>query len=106
MPSHSAENIIKIVETSFSAPTHSLLKRRDEAELVLLAVSRSKLVEEVAREILLGLYNRYKHYPPQTQVEVAVRSFESLHKHDIYTFERTTIGEIGRQLREACFKLE
>ena len=91
-----ADDLITIVEQSFSSPTYSILKRRDEAELVLNAHRQPKFVEDVVRDILKQVLDRYPHLPDEVMVIARSVSEESIHKHNALAERITTLGELRR----------
>jgi GTP cyclohydrolase-4 len=91
-----ADDLIEIVEKSFSSPTYSILKRKDEAELVLQAHSKPKFVEDVVRDILSEVLKRYKDLPDEVLVIARSESEESIHKHNAFAERITTLGELRK----------
>jgi GTP cyclohydrolase-4 len=91
-----ADNLINIVEKSFSSPTYSILKRKDEAELVLRAHAKPKFVEDVVRDILSAVLKRYKNLPDEVLVIARSESEESIHKHNAFAERVTTLGELRK----------
>ncbi|MBU0497085.1 MAG: GTP cyclohydrolase I FolE2 [Candidatus Thermoplasmatota archaeon] len=89
-----ADDLIKIVEQSFSSPTYSLLKRREEAELVLTAHKQPKFVEDVVRDILKQVLKTYHTLPDDVIVIAQSESEESIHKHNAFAERITTLGEL------------
>lgn len=89
-----ANDLINIVEESLSSPTFELLKRRDESEVVLRAHQNPKFVEDVVRDILGKVLERYHELPDDVVVTVASESEESIHKHNAYAERVTTLGEL------------
>ncbi|MGQ0536234.1 MAG: GTP cyclohydrolase MptA [Methanobacteriota archaeon] len=77
-----ADDLIDLVESSFSSPTYEILKRGDEARVVLRAHENPKFVEDIVREVLDRFVAKYSHLPPDTEVVARSESFESIHKHD------------------------
>ncbi|WP_048152557.1 GTP cyclohydrolase IV [Palaeococcus ferrophilus] len=72
------EDMIDVVEGSFSHPTYTLLKTVDENAVVQGMYRNPKFVEDVAREILARAKERFK-----GRIHVRVVSHESIHKHDV-----------------------
>ncbi|CUX78850.1 GTP cyclohydrolase IV [Thermococcus chitonophagus] len=72
------EDMIEVVESSFSSPTYTLLKTSDENAVVRRMYENPKFVEDVAREILAKAKERFK-----GRIHVRVISNESIHKHDV-----------------------
>ncbi len=87
-------DLIDIIESSLSAPTHEILKREDEAEVVMQAHENPKFVEDVVRDLLAKLLDRYDHFGDSTQVSVKSESEESIHKHNAFAERVTTFGEL------------
>ncbi|AIF69600.1 GTP cyclohydrolase [Palaeococcus pacificus DY20341] len=72
------EDMIEVVEGSFSSPTYTLLKTIDENAVVQRMYENPKFVEDVAREIIFKAKQRFK-----GKIHVKVVSHESIHKHDV-----------------------
>ncbi|NPA75851.1 MAG: GTP cyclohydrolase I FolE2 [Euryarchaeota archaeon] len=89
-----ADDLIEIVEESFSAPTYEILKRREEGELVLKAHRNPKFVEDVVRDILRRILAQYSNLPDDTIVVVKSESEESIHKHNAFAERITTMKEL------------
>ncbi len=87
-------DLIGLVEDSLSSPTHEILKREDEAEVVMQAHENPKFVEDVVREILSKILERYDDFPDSTHVEVKSESEESIHKHNALAERVTTFGKL------------
>ncbi|HJX04309.1 MAG TPA: GTP cyclohydrolase MptA [Thermoplasmata archaeon] len=89
-----ADDLIDIVESSQSSPTFGILKRSDEAAVVLRAHQNPKFVEDVVREILWKLLKKYKKLDDSVHVTVRSESEESIHKHNAFAERVTTLGEL------------
>ncbi len=89
-----ADELIALVEGSFSSPTYEILKRSEEAKVVLDAHNRPMFVEDVVRTILAGILERYKDLPDDVLVTVRSESEESIHKHNAFAERVTTLGEL------------
>lgn len=89
-----AHDLIKIVEASFSSPTYEILKRKDEAEVVMNAHKNPKFVEDIVRDILSKVLEKYKELPDDVLVTVRSESEESIHKHNAFAERITTLGEL------------
>ncbi|MFW5928516.1 MAG: GTP cyclohydrolase MptA [Thermoplasmatota archaeon] len=87
-------DLIDIIESSLSSPTHEILKRDDEAEVVIQAHENPKFVEDVVRDMLSKLLKKYSHFPDSTHVDVKSESEESIHKHNAFAERITTFGEL------------
>lgn len=89
-----ANDLIETVESSFSAPTYEILKRKDEAKVVLQAHKNPMFVEDIVREILSKVLLNYPHLPEPVLVTVRSESEESIHKHNAFAERSTTLGEL------------
>jgi GTP cyclohydrolase IV len=89
-----ADDLISIVEGSLSSPTYGILKREDEARVVLDAHRNPKFVEDVVRDILGKLLEKYSSLPDSVHVTVRSESEESIHKHNAFAERVTTLGEL------------
>jgi GTP cyclohydrolase-4 len=89
-----ADDLIQIVENSLSSPTHEILKRADEARIVMQAHSNPKFVEDVVRDILKVVVEKYHDLPDDVKVCVKSESYESIHKHNAYAERDTTMDEL------------
>jgi len=91
-----ADDLIEIVEGALSSPTYGILKRGDEAAVVLKAHRNPKFVEDVVRDILGRLLEKYSHLDDSVHVTVRSESEESIHKHNAFAERITTLGELRR----------
>ncbi len=89
-----ADDLIDIVNSSFSAPTYEYLKRDDEGALVVRMHENPMFVEDIVREILGRILERYSNLPDETMVIVRSESLESIHKHNAYAERIATLGEL------------
>ncbi|HLF16670.1 MAG TPA: GTP cyclohydrolase MptA [Candidatus Thermoplasmatota archaeon] len=86
-----AADLVEVAEAGLSSPTYELLKRGDEADLVLAAHAKPRFVEDVVREVLHGLRGRYAALG-DLEAFVSSEAEESIHKHNAYAERRTTLG--------------
>lgn len=91
-----ANDLIEIAEKSFSSPTFGILKRREEGQLVYDAHNNPKFVEDVVRDILSKILDKYKGLPDDVIVVVRSESEESIHKHNAFAERVTTLGELRK----------
>ena len=89
-----ADDLIDIVEASFSSPTFELLKRPDEGQVIINAHSNTKFVEDVVRSVLDNFVNKFKDLPDEVFIDVISDSEESIHKHDAFAEREATLGEL------------
>src|SRR5439155_1708538 len=91
---YASDGLIGIVESSMTAPTFDVLKRPDEGRLVEMAHARPRFVEDVVREVLARVLQKYKDLPDDVLVKVKSDSEESIHKHDAVAERVATLGEL------------
>jgi len=91
-----ANDLIEIVESSFSSPTYGILKRKEEGEVVIRAHENPRFVEDVVRDVLNKVVERYRDLPDDTMVIVRSESEESIHKYNAFAERVTTLGELRR----------
>ncbi|MCU0859726.1 MAG: GTP cyclohydrolase MptA [Thermoplasmata archaeon] len=89
-----ADDLVDIVEGALSSPTYGILKRDDEASVVLRAHRNPKFVEDVVRDILGKLLVKYDKLDDSVHVTVRSESEESIHKHNAFAERVTTLGEL------------
>jgi GTP cyclohydrolase IV len=88
------DEMIGAIEAAQSSPTYAILKRGDEAEVVLRAHRHPKFAEDVVRELLGSVLERFPSLPDATTIRAATRSEESIHKYDVEASHRITVGEL------------
>jgi len=91
-----ANDLIEIVEKSFSSPTYGILKRKEEGKLVIEAHKNPKFVEDVVRDMLTKVLEKYGNLPDDTLVIARSESEESIHKHNAFAERVTTLGELKK----------
>jgi GTP cyclohydrolase IV len=89
-----ANELIDLVEESFSSATYEVLKRSDEAKVVLQAHQRPKFVEDVVRTMLTKVLDRFADLPDEVLVTVRSESEESIHKHNAFAERVATLGQL------------
>ncbi|MFP4050604.1 MAG: GTP cyclohydrolase MptA [Thermoplasmata archaeon] len=89
-------DLIDIIESSLSSPTHEILKRDDEADVVIQAHENPKFVEDVVRDMLSKLLKKYSHFSDSAHIDVKSESEESIHKHNAFAERITTFGELRK----------
>jgi GTP cyclohydrolase-4 len=89
-----ADALIDAIEGAQSSPTYAILKRGDEARMVLAAHRHPKFVEDVVRDLLVSLPARFPSVPDATLVRVQTTSEESIHKYDVVASHSVTMGEL------------
>jgi GTP cyclohydrolase IV len=91
-----ADRVIEAIEAAQSSPTYAILKRGDEAEVVLRAHRNPKFVEDVLRDLLASLPARFPKVPDSVAVRAKTVSEESIHKYNVEASHRVTLGELRR----------
>lgn len=88
-----AATLVDLAENSLSAPTHGLLKRGDEGDLVIQSHHDPKFVEDVVREALHLMLDRLD-LPADACVFASSEAEESIHKHNAYAERQTVVGDL------------
>jgi len=91
-----ADDLIDIAEHSMSSPTYEILKRSDEKDVVIKAHENPKFVEDVVRDMLKNVLDRFKDADDDVLVIARSESLESIHKHNAFAERKTTIGELKK----------
>lgn len=91
-----ADDLIGIAEASMSSPTYEILKRSDEKDVVVRAHENPKFVEDVVRDMLADVLERYGDLPDDTEIIARNESLESIHKHNAFAERKTTLGELRK----------
>jgi GTP cyclohydrolase IV len=91
-----ADDLIDIAEMSMSSPTYEILKRSDEKDIVVQAHENPKFVEDVVRDMLANVLEKYGGLPDYIEVLARSESMESIHKHNAFAERKTTLGELRK----------
>jgi len=95
------EEVARALWGAASAPAFTLLKRADEARLVVEAHRRPRFAEDVARHAAVALARLLSgRLPGDSTVEVEVVSLESIHPHDVYALARGTLDAVLAAYRD------
>lgn len=93
--SPSYEDLLKCLEAALHV-TQDLLKRPDEAEIVMKAHLIPQFAEDTVRQTAREVGMRFSgSLPAMTEVLIESRSLESIHIHDVCCTLKTTLGEIA-----------
>lgn len=80
------EDLIAIAEASGSSPVYPLLKRADERHVTMQAYENPAFVEDIVRNVALGLQRD----PRIAWGRVHVENFESIHDHSAFAMTEWT----------------
>ncbi len=86
------EELIEVVEGGASSPVRAVLRRPQEAGLVLSMLENALLAEDAVREIAFRAASL--DLPDEATIRVTVRSQESVHAHDIFAELEERVGRI------------
>ena len=100
-----ADEIIDMIHTAFSSPTYELLKRDDEGQVVINAHTNPRFVEDVVRNALRAVVERYPKLANDAEVKVTSESEESIHKHNAYAERIATMEELRDEHRKGTITL-
>ena len=75
------EDVIQMIEECASSPLYTVLKRQDEKEVTEHAYDNPRFVEDVVREVYLGLKKMNFAW-----FSVEAENAESIHNHNAYAF--------------------
>jgi GTP cyclohydrolase IV len=95
-PGVEVDAVIDAIEHAQSSPTYAILKRGDEAQVVIDAHRRPKFVEDVIRDLLSSLPARFPELPDAVVARASTISEESIHKYDVEASHRISLGELRR----------
>lgn len=95
----SFNDLFKCLTTSLHV-TSDLLKRSDEAEIVIASHESPQFAEDAVREVAKQAGLMFgKKLPLKNRVRVRSRSLESIHIHDVTCEINSTLGEIVEKLK-------
>ena len=94
------DDIINILKDSMSARIYELLKRGDEADVVMSAHKNARFVEDCVREMAKRVINDFGFLPGDSLVTIKQTNEESIHQHDAYAERNATIAELKAELGE------
>ena len=93
-----ASELIDLAEGAMSSENYGLLKRPDELYIVKKAHANPRFVEDVAREILRAVVEKYTDLPDDAFVWVHQRNEETIHKYDVEAEGWGTLGELRSEI--------
>ena len=93
-----AAELVRIVEASMSSEIYELLKRPDEFHIVKKAHHKTRFVEDVVREMILGVTEHLPGLPEDAFVFARQENFESIHTHNAYAERCGLLGDMKAEL--------
>jgi GTP cyclohydrolase-4 len=93
-----AEDLVRIVEQSMSAPVYELLKRPDELFVVEHAHLQPRFVEDSVRVALKGALDAFPALADEDFLFSRQLNLETIHDHDVLAERWGTVGEIRSEL--------
>ncbi len=93
-----ARELIDLAESSMSSENYGLLKRPDELYIVNKAHANPRFVEDVARQILRAIVEKYVDLPDESYIWVNQRNEETIHKYDVEAEGWGTLGELRSEI--------
>lgn len=93
-----ARDLIDLAESAMSSENYGLLKRPDELYIVNKAHANPRFVEDVAREILRAVIEKYTALSDEAFVWVCQRNEETIHKYDVEAEGWGTFGELRSEI--------
>ena len=92
------DEMIALVENAMSSENYALLKRPDELYIVNKAHANPRFVEDVVREILRSVVERYTDLSDDSFVWVHQRNEETIHKYDVEAEGWGTLHELRAEI--------
>jgi GTP cyclohydrolase-4 len=93
-----ANDLVRCVEQSMSAPVYELLKRPDELFVVEHAHLQPRFVEDSVRVSLKGALEALPELEDGDFLFARQVNFETIHAHDVLAERSGTVGELRREL--------
>lgn len=92
-----AEELMSILEKSMSSGIYEVLKREDEARVVVASHMNPNFVEDIVRKTLAMVAKRFKELPEESVVIARSESFESIHHHNAIAERTCTLKELRKE---------
>jgi GTP cyclohydrolase IV len=90
------DDLIDTIESAQSSPTYAILKRGDEARMVIQAHRHPKFVEDVLRDLLRRVAKGFVALPDSAFVRARTISEESIHKYNVVAAHQAALGELRK----------
>lgn len=88
------DDLINTIEAAQSSPTYAILKRGDEAQMVIQAHRHPRFVEDVLRDLLRRVAKGFPRVPDSAFVRARTVSEESIHKYNVVASHQALLGEL------------
>jgi GTP cyclohydrolase I/GTP cyclohydrolase-4 len=98
-----AATLLRIVEGSMSSEIYELMKRSDEAAVVIRAHERPRFVEDCVREMIGGVLAELSELPDDAFVSARQENLETIHQHNVLAEREGTLAELRRDLAVGRF---
>lgn len=92
------DDLIDTIEAAQSSPTYAILKRGDEAKMVIRAHRHPRFVEDVLRDLLRRVAKGFTQVPDNALVRARTISEESIHKYNVVAAHQARLGELRKSL--------
>jgi GTP cyclohydrolase I/GTP cyclohydrolase-4 len=93
-----APELLRIVESSMSSEIYELMKRPDEMAVVVKAHETPRFVEDVVREMIRQVVEKYTDLPDDAFVMARQENLETIHRHNVVAERYGTLGELRAEL--------
>jgi GTP cyclohydrolase IV len=93
-----ARDLLHIVESSMSSEIYELMKRSDEADVVERAHRNPRFVEDVVREMIQQVVDRYPQLREGGFVLARQENLETIHRHSVVAERSGELAEIFHEL--------
>jgi GTP cyclohydrolase IV len=90
------DDLIDTIEAAQSSPTYAILKRGDEAQMVIQAHRHPKFVEDVLRDLLRRVASGFPQVPDSAFIRARTVSEESIHKYNVVAAHQALLGELRK----------
>ncbi|MFX1561689.1 MAG: GTP cyclohydrolase MptA [Promethearchaeota archaeon] len=94
-----ALRLIGVVEQAMSAASFELLKRPDEADVVLNALANPRFVEDALRLMIGNIVQTFPDLPDEMELVLTQRNEECIHRHDLVAEQTLTMGEARHDIQ-------
>src|ERR1700754_2732048 len=93
-----APELLRIVESSMSSEIYELMKRPDEMAVVVKAHETPRFVEDVVREMIRQVVEKYPDLPDEAFVMARQENLETIHRHNVVAERYGTLGAPRQEL--------